>query len=96
VKRLLALVMVLAGIAWLHLTSTAILVIAGPATDRGEGGSAFDCTYLGTGGFLYVSHFYTTRPASDVTAPPGRSHCSWLCNATLGPRDRGKQLARCN
>ena len=95
-KRLLALVMILAGLAWLHLTSTAILVRAGPATDRGEGGPAFDCTYLGTGGFLHVSHFYAATPASSATVPPGRSHCSWLCKVTLGPRDRGKQLARCN
>ena len=57
-KRLLALGVVLAVLAWLHLTSTAILVSANPPTDRGEGGPAFDCTYLGTGGFLHVSDNY--------------------------------------
>lgn len=95
-KRLLVLGFAFAVGAWLHLSSTAVLVSAGPVTDRGEGGPAFDCTYLSTGGFLHVSHFHDVEPAKGTTIPHDRSQCSWLCTVTLGPRDRGRQLARCD
>lgn len=81
--------------ASLHATSTAILVSQGPITDRGEGGRAFDCTYLGTTGFIYVSHFYAAEPDKERTQPRARSHCAWVCSAGLGPRYQGKQRAYC-
>lgn len=95
-KSILALGFAFAAGAWLHLSSSAVLVSAGPVTDRGEGGPAFDCTYLSTGGLLHVSHFYGAEPAKDAAIPRGRSQCNWLCTVTLGPRDRGRQLARCD
>jgi hypothetical protein len=95
-KSILALGVTFVAAAWLHLSSTAVLVSAGPVTERGEGGPAFDCTYLGTGGFFYVSRFYEAERAEGVTVPRGQSQCSWFCAAALGPRDRGRQLARCD
>lgn len=81
--------------AWLHVTSTAFLVSQGPVTNRGEGGHAFDCTYLGTKGYVYVSHFYAAEPDKERTRPQARTHCAWFCTAGLGPRYGGKQLAYC-
>lgn len=95
-RGILALGFSFAAGAWLHLSSTAVLLSAEPVTDRGEGGPAFDCTYLSTGGFLHVSHFHDVEPAKSITVPRGRSLCSWLCTVTLGPRDRGRQLAHCD
>jgi hypothetical protein len=96
VKGMLVLAAAFTGVAWLHLTSTAVLVSAGPVMDRGEGGPAFDCTYLGTSGFLLVSHFYAAEPDKDVRVPRARSRCDLICTATLGPRYQGSQLARCS
>jgi hypothetical protein len=81
--------------ASLHATSTAILVSQGPVVDRGEGGRAFDCTYLGTTGFIYVSHFYAAELGKEPAQPRGQLHCAWACSMGLGPRYQGKQRAHC-
>lgn len=69
----------LSAVAALHLTGVGTLVWRSAVRDRGEGGPAFDCYYLGTGGPVRIGYFHSDAPERERTSPAPRADCPWVC-----------------
>lgn len=77
--RLTGAALILATLATLYATNASVLVWRSAVVDRGEGGPAFECYYLGAMGLARVGYFYSGEPERATVAPASRSDCALLC-----------------